>query len=129
VTEFTLEDAKALIERTKACRPTCSDCTVVSITGPWFHLSQGEPKDFDGLQAALNQAARKHLTGEGWELSHSHADDDGADVFTKRCEKCAAAQKFPWADRLDAEKVLAFTRYHAERVGGAFYLGDLVVTL
>lgn len=123
------QQARDVIERTRLARPTCSECTVISVTGPWVHLSQGEPKTFDGLQAALNQAARQHLSGQEWELSPSHATADGGDVFTKRCEKCATSKTFPWADKLDTGKVAEFIRMHERRGGGAFHLGDLVVTL
>lgn len=130
--EVALEDVHDVIKRTQRSRPTCSSCTVISITGPWFHLSQGEPVAFEGLQTALNHAARRHLAGHDWELSSSHASD-GGDVFTKRCEKCATAKTFPWAERLDAERVRKFMQDRIDAApdgeAGAFWLGELEKTL
>lgn len=126
---ITLEVAQDVLERTRQSRPFCSGCTVISIAGPWFRLSQGEPQPFDGLQAALNRAAREHLAGQDWEQSADHATADGGDVFTKRCEKCAVSKSFPWADRLDAERVRKFMQDRIDAApngeAGAFWLGEL----
>jgi hypothetical protein len=116
----TLEDAKTLIERTKVVRPTCGDCSVI-LCQATFQLLQGKALDLPGLNEALTATTKQHLKGQGWE-SVPHMGDG----LIKRCAKCADALEFPWADRLDAEKVLAFM---TERQDRAFWLGDLEATL
>lgn len=115
----TLEDAKALIEKTKAARPMCSECSVFYIRACW-HVTSGKhpPLNEDALQSVLEAEVHAQL-GPSWDHRYGAS-------FTKRCESCAAIPEFPWADRLDAEKVLA----HMQATqGGPFWLGDLERTL
>jgi hypothetical protein len=120
VSEPTLDDAKAVIEKTKAARPQCSECSNFDVRAYWHVTSGKHPAlDEDRLQAAVEAEVTAQL-GPDWEHRYGAA-------FCKRCEKCAATPEFPWANRLDAEKVLAFMRVHQER--GAFWLGELEKTL
>jgi len=113
--EPTLDDAKEVIERTKAARPMCSQCSVFDIRAYW-HVSSGKhpPLDEDAVQTALEAEVTRQL-GASWQPRYGAS-------FVKRCEKCAATPEFPWAERLDAEKVLAFMKAHPRR---AFWLGEL----
>lgn len=118
----TLEDAKVAIEKTKAARPQCSECSVFDIRACW-HVTSGKhpPLDEDANQAAVEACVVAQLKPLGWSLNHYGGS------FIKRCEKCEASPEFPWANRLDAEKVLAFMQ--SKHAGRAFWLGELEQTL
>lgn len=115
--ELTLDDAKAMIERTKASRGDCDDCTRLSYDC-LFRLDSGKAEPMDGLQELLAKATREYLLERGFEqMPHMPG-------YIKRCEKCRNTPTFPWAGRLDAEKVLAFAREEYAR-RGVFWLGEL----
>lgn len=116
----TLDDAKEIIERTKAARPMCSECSVFDIRAVW-HVTSGKhpPLDEDAVQAVLEAEVGTQL-GTDWQHRFGAS-------FIKRCDRCAATPEFPWAARLDAEKVLAFMKAQPE--GSAFWLGALEKTL
>jgi hypothetical protein len=116
MTEPTLDDAKVAIEKAKAARVDCDECTRLSYDC-LFRLDSGEFVPLDGLQELLAKATREFLTERGFE---EIAYKPG---YIKRCAKCRNTPTFPWADRLDAEKVLAFMVQQNER--GAFWLGEL----
>lgn len=100
-TECTLADAKALIERMKTIRPTCHDCA-------W------EPLDWPRGEAKLAS-----MKAAGWEESPYTAR------LTLRCYPCRDSFSFPWADKLDAERVLEFMKAQS----GVFALDELKETL
>lgn len=80
----TLKDARALVERMKTIRPTCDQDEVVAF---------GE----------VASGRHTELTADnGWELSPTHA------AFFKRCATCRDTFAYPWAGKLDAERVLAY---------------------
>lgn len=116
--ECTLDDAKAVIEKTKAARPQCSKCSNFDIRAFW-HVTSGKhpPIDEDRMQAAVEAEVSAQL-GPGWQHQYGAA-------FCKRCESCAATPEFPWAHRLDVEKVQAFMNEQQN----AFWLGELEKTL
>lgn len=119
--ELTLDDAKEVIERTKASRVDCDDCTRISYDC-LFRLDSGKADPMDGLQELLAKATAEYLKERGFEeIPH-------APGYIKRCETCRNTPTFPWAHRLDAEKVLAFMRVEYER-RGVFWLGELEKTL
>jgi hypothetical protein len=104
VSEPTLDDAKALIERMKGIRGHCDSCSVVSYEYPLFRLESGSPPPIlspDEFHERLGELIQKHL-GEGYE----HASWRPA--LIKHCDECARQLSYPWWDRLDAEKVYAF---------------------
>ena len=118
----TLADAHAVIEKTKAARPMCSECSVFDCRAFW-HVTSGKhpPIDEDVLQTATEACVAAQLGPLGWAQNHYGGS------FIKRCEKCAATPEFPWAARLDAEKVLAFME--AQPADSAFWLGSLETLL
>jgi hypothetical protein len=122
VSHPTLEDAKAAIEKTKAARPRCSECSVFDIRAFW-HVTSGKhpPLDEDVIQDVVEASVLSQLGTLGWSLNHYGGS------FIKPCEKCAATPEFPWAGRLDAEKVLAFMK--AQPADSAFWLDALERTL
>lgn len=96
--DTTVEDAKAVIERMKAARPTCPDCKTVSIScmhGAWSYKNDWtdwlEREKYDAFVAEQGFEAMPHAAG-----------------YVRRCAECASGKMFPWADRLDAEKVAVF---------------------
>jgi hypothetical protein len=76
----TLANALDVIEQAKACRPTCD---------------QDERRPF---YASL----REPNGPEGFELDPNFAG------YRKRCPACATGKLYPWADKLDPERVRAF---------------------
>lgn len=120
MTEPTLEDAKVAIEKTKAARPQCSECSVFDVRAYWHVTSGGHPPlDEDKIQTVVEAEVSAQL-GPSWQHRYGAS-------FIKRCEKCAATPEFPWAGRLDAEKVLVFIQKTQNR--RAFWLGELEKTL
>lgn len=120
--ELTLQGAKDVIERTKACQPQCSECSVFNVRAYWTVMSGKHPPLVEEeLQADLCASVHAQL-GPEW-VHENWRGSDGR--FLKRCEKCAATPEFPWAQRLDAEKVLAFMETHPD----VFWLGELEKTL
>lgn len=116
----TLEDAKALIERMKGIHPECDQCSVIAYDCHFHHESGAVPPiEGDAFNEGLGELVKKSLP-EGYE----HCSWKPA--LIKRCEKCASASAYPWANRLDVEKVLA--HMESER-GYAFDLSDLEKTL
>ena len=95
--EPTLKDAAALIERMKGIRPTC---------------------DNDERVAFGEAASARHaeITADnGWEPDPLFA------AYFKRCPTCSNTIKYPWAGRLDAERVLA----HMKTKNSAWCLDEL----
>lgn len=120
MSEPTLEDAKELIERLKAFRQECGECARISYD-TLFRVQSGCPGQLPGLSELLHEATKGYLEREGWEqIPHARS-------FIKRCEKCANSRAYPWADRLDTEKVLAFMVANKDR--GPFFLDELEKTL
>jgi hypothetical protein len=115
MTEPTIEDAKALIERTKACRQSCDDCSefTYDVRGVGAPLA-------DNFHEELGKLISSFLSKDWEHQAHSRS-------FLRRCAACRQRPEFPWADKLEAEKVLAFMVANADR--GAFWLGDLRKTL
>lgn len=64
--------------------------------------------------AAVTQLVKLH--GEGWEVDPSHGFY-GLPVYLRRCAACKAP-RFPWAKRLDAERVRDWMQKHFEEQGG-----------
>ena len=93
--KYTLADADVLIERVKAARPTCPQCT------HW--LGGSMPPGY--LEGYEEQADRpKH--------------------WIKRCAKCSISKSFPWAEKLDGFKVLGYMNA-PENVERCFGFGEL----
>ena len=118
MSEPTLDDAKALIARTKTMRPRCGECSEFSLHVVGIAVKSGKfPPPLDSvLHKAVRDAARAALTPD-WEEDPSCF----MPTFTKRCVKCEGEPAYPWAERLDAEKVLAFMQTQT----GPFWLGEL----
>lgn len=112
----TLEDARAIIERMKSARPTCASCDVIRYD-VLLHLVHGVPAaivDRDGLTEDVGEVLRRHLDEE-WEPSPFNAS------YFRRCATCREARAYPWASRLDAERVLA----HMKTKNGVWELKEL----
>lgn len=104
----TLADAKALVERMKLARPMCPFCARENMD--WFERRTDE--------------TRARMRDVGW------ADDPATAAVVLRCYTCRDSLTFPWADRLDLEKVLAVMRAKdQERPRCAWFLGELEKTL
>ena len=89
-----LDEAKALIERMKEARGCCAGCEHVAyadIPGSWWVLTKAE------------------LAAQGW---YQPADRAG---FVRRCETCRSTPTFPWAGRLDAERVREYAEKQRHR--------------
>jgi len=123
VPAFGLEDAKQLIERMKLARIECYD-TCIRV----------------GYQAASGAFVYTH---GGWTAEHVFHDvvavHDWMKTqkfeqathqagFLKRCPACAATPMFPWADKLDPQRVLNFVLVDP-RCESAFELSILEDTL
>lgn len=112
----TLEDAREIVERMKVARPTCPSCDVIAYD-VLLNLVQGVPAtivDRDGLTEDVGEVLRRHLDEE-WEPSPNNAS------FFRRCATCREARTYPWASKLDAERVLA----HMKTKVGAWALNEL----
>lgn len=101
--EPTLQDAKDLIERMKTARPNCAFCAT-------------EPYDWFMRRTEESRARMREV---GWEES-SHT----AMVFL-RCYSCRDGRTFPWAEKLDLERVLA----HMKTKTSAWALSELEALL
>lgn len=123
-TESTLDDAKALIEKTKAARNTCREtCDIVGFRVDIdVHQGHGPTiEEHDAFVSDMLEVLGKYI-GPEWTFA---PESQG---FLRRCEKCRTTPLFPWADKLDPEKVLAYMApRHAARC--AFWLGELESTL
>lgn len=119
---FGIDDAKALIERMKPLRARCYDkCFTRSyqaLEGAWEHTHGGfGSEEFVDIQAVYAWARKL-----GFEQSPDHAG------FLHRCPDCANTPMFPWADRLDPQRVLDFVLTDP-RCEHAFELAVLEETL
>lgn len=118
MSEPTLEDATALIERTKACRPSCDDCSEFSYDA-LLRVCRGiAPPLPDDFHEQLGKFIGSFLSADWQEQAHSTS-------YLRRCAACRQRPEFPWADKLEPEKVLAFM----SKQTGVFWLGDLRKTL
>lgn len=75
------DEVVKLIERMKTVRPTCDACETMP-----FIASLREPD----------------YCPEGYEVMAHCAG------YVKRCDACASGRSYPWADKLDVDKVRAF---------------------
>lgn len=94
----TLDEAKALIEGLVAERPTCSLC--------WLRPIH-RVTSFDEMRKT------------GAEL------DVLRGVVIVRCETCATTPMYPWAARLDAERVLAWAKGYEGEDGAVINWDEL----
>lgn len=79
---MTREEACAAIDRMLLARPTCAGC---------------ETRSYSEATAKPDT-----LSANGWEEMQHCAG------YVKRCDACTNGQLFPWAARLDPDRVLAF---------------------
>jgi hypothetical protein len=111
---MTREDAVETIERMKTIRPTCDKCEEASYA--WArHLMTLGMNDED--------TPAEFMRARGFEPLIDQAG------YVKRCEACANGKRFPWADQLDPDKVVAFANSDPRCVGKAFLLELLKETL
>jgi len=106
----TRDGAVALIERMKTIRPMCEKCETASYA--WArHL----------MTLGMNE---EDTPGE---FMHARGYEESADRagFVKRCEACAAAQSYPWADKLDPDRVVEYASTTVE----PFLVAELEQTL
>jgi hypothetical protein len=98
---MTIDDAKEIIERMKAARSQdpCEKCEREPFTA-----SLKEPDGPPGFELATGFAC-----------------------YFKRCEACQTSRLFPWADRLDAEKVAAFVETDPRICGGMVFAWPLAL--
>lgn len=115
----TLDEAKVLIERTKACRPDCDDCSEFTYDALLRQVRGSVDPLPDDFHEKLGKFIGTFLDA-GWE------EQPHRPSYLRRCAACRQRPLFPWAERLDAEKVLAFMQ---AKPGRAFWLGDLEKTL
>lgn len=108
-----LHQAAHLIQRMRMARPTCDGCETASYA--WArHL----------MQLGMNEedTPREFMYARGYEEAPHRAG------YVKRCDTCANGRLFPWADKLDAERVADFLE-HDVRCQSAFELAILEETL
>lgn len=106
--ECTLDEAKATIERMKVARSTCAFCAREAFD--WFERRTEE--------------SRARMLAVGW------VEEPGGPAVVLRCYECRDKPTFPWADKLDAEKVRAFMEQKGrEQPLHAWWLGELEKTL
>lgn len=87
---MTRDEAVALIERMKTIRPTCEKCETASYAWARHLMTLGmNEEDTPG----------EFMKARGYEESANFAG------YVKRCDECASAQLFPWADQLDPDRV------------------------
>lgn len=79
---YTLDEAVGMISRMRSARPECANCELKSYS---------DARDAEHAQ---------QLFDAGWEPLADRA------AFVRRCASCATSKRYPWADRLDAERVL-----------------------
>jgi hypothetical protein len=120
--EPTIEDAKAVIERMKPVRPSCESCSVLSYDWPRFTRESGEAPPIVDADAFAEKFAK--LVGEHLPAGYEQAA--WMPAYIKRCERCASAHAYPWATRLEPEKVLA---YMLEKHPYVFEVSELESTL
>jgi hypothetical protein len=98
--EPTLKDAVAIIERLKAARPDCGDCNEFA-----YEALLSRVRGFvDPLPDDFHEKFGKFVgtfLSDGWEEQPHRA------AYLLRCAACRQTPKYPWASRLDAERVLA----------------------
>lgn len=106
-----IEDAHALIEGMKSAKPYCDSCEKVS----YQTVLESTLSREGGVAPSEVPAAFNKLREEGWEHMSDHAG------LARRCAACAVGRLFPWAEKLDAERVLA----HMKTKNGAWELSEL----
>jgi hypothetical protein len=101
VPAFGLEDAKRLIERMKLARQRCWDqCIEV----PAQVAAGGYEATHGGFSNQLLQTEQV----DAWMLKQGFERVEYKLGYMKRCATCAADRMFPWADKLDPQRVLDF---------------------
>jgi hypothetical protein len=108
-----LEMVRALIEQMKTVRPECAACETKSYDSIYKEHASKEPDKGFPLGAA------EAMKAQGWEHMAGHAR------MIKRCATCASGQRFPWAEKLDPEKVLE----HMKTKTGVWELAELEATV
>lgn len=105
---MTRDKAVALIERMKTIRPTCERC---------YRASYAEVED--AAKVMGHPKYGDELRRNGWE------DDPHRAGLFHRCKECAAARSYPWADKLDPDRVVAYASTTVE----PFLVAELEQTL
>jgi len=85
--------AAALIEQARQARPTCEHCetaTILELYDRGYRFRTVEQQDM----------VFTILLPKGWDLNPAGPG------FVRRCPTCAVGRAFPWADRLDVERVV-----------------------
>lgn len=101
--EVSIEEAGAIVKR--AINAQCGPC----------ELCERQPID---ETKPISQMVE--MVDAGWELEYARAG------YFKRCEPCKTP-RFPWAKRLDVERVRAYVEGVYERNGGptVFLISDM----
>jgi hypothetical protein len=107
-----LDQVTETIERMKRARPTCDKCATIGFTSAFDMRDSFRPG------CAINP----YMESNGYELMTDSAG------YVKRCAACASGKLFPWADKLDPERVRAFMETDA-RCQFTFSLDILKETL
>lgn len=120
---FGLEDAKQLIERMKTARLECYDTCIrvgyQAASGAFVYTHGGWTAEHVFHDVV---AVHEWMKAQGFEQATHQAG------FLKRCKACADTRMFPWADKLDPQRVLDFVLTDP-RCGGVFELAVLEDTL
>lgn len=107
---MTVSRAKQIIDRMAATRPDCESCDMMS-----YHTVYEGVSAASGGKATQEQVATRmqQLFDEGWGPLTDRAG------IVKRCATCASTPKYPWAEKLDAERVAKWINDKREVSGGS----------
>jgi hypothetical protein len=117
------QTARDIIERMKTARPTCEKCLYLAdkfaVGAATFAIQEESSSDahFPG-----RAEVESFMRGRGYE------PQDTRPAYVKRCDTCANARSFPWADKLDVARV-AHMLEHDARCQSSFELSILEETL
>jgi len=105
VNKGTLQEARELVDRMINTPRTCEHCPRVSV------------EDIQTRVAELGTAA---VLEEGWKPCPNNA------AWFTQCSECAGKEMYPWAKRLDVERVHQFLLENPDDVFSVAELGYLV---
>lgn len=122
---MTLDEAKEIVDRMRVAltdRPTCERC--IAMSHQWLEGAYSFSK---GCLQWIDDAGLKAFIAErGFEQCVNRAG------YIRPCDTCKAVvrdKRFPWADRLDAAKVMTFINTDPRCERRAFPLAILEETL
>jgi hypothetical protein len=98
------QTAREIIARMKGVGPTCESCHRIDYNkaGELYRMSLLSP------HSARGPGGTSHYMDErGYDEEHERV------CFVRRCAACASRKRYPWADKLDVDKVAHMLEHDA----------------